>query len=197
MKARKRLYGFDRQEALGAISHVLLKTRPPGPWSEIFADLHRRGCWEGELRHINKAGDEVIVLSRLQLVPAESSGMLVLEVNRDKTQRRRAEEQARRYLADLSRMDRINTAGEMASGLAHELNQPLTAITIQAGLAAALSKSNDPVDRSGVDAALNEVINESKRTEASSACCAVSCKKRTCAPASADQRRRQGDRPIR
>ncbi len=45
------------------------------------------------------------------------------------TERKRAEEQARQLQADLAHMSRLSMMGEMASGLAHELNQPLAVIT--------------------------------------------------------------------
>ena len=41
----------------------------------------------------------------------------------------------REHLADLARMGRLNTAGQLAAGLAHELNQPLSAVCLQAELA--------------------------------------------------------------
>lgn len=46
----------------------------------------------------------------------------------DITARRRAEEQARKREAELAHVARLSTMGEMATTLAHELNQPLTAI---------------------------------------------------------------------
>lgn len=46
----------------------------------------------------------------------------------DVTARRRAEEQARKREAELAHVARLSTMGEMATTLAHELNQPLTAI---------------------------------------------------------------------
>jgi PAS domain S-box-containing protein len=52
----------------------------------------------------------------------------VLAMVRDISERRRAEEQLRRHLAELAHVARLSTLGELASGLAHELNQPLTAI---------------------------------------------------------------------
>ena len=60
-----------------------------------------------------------------------------LRAIRDITARKRAEEEARHRLeqeklaehrADLAHVIRLNTMGEMASGIAHELNQPLSAI---------------------------------------------------------------------
>lgn len=44
-------------------------------------------------------------------------------------ERKRVEEQSRRQQEELAHVARLNTLGEMASGLAHELNQPLMAIT--------------------------------------------------------------------
>jgi C4-dicarboxylate-specific signal transduction histidine kinase len=64
-------------------------------------------------------------------------GLLMLQQLRRKELRRlQAEEQALQHQADLAHVDRINIMGEMASGLAHELNQPLSAISTycQAGL---------------------------------------------------------------
>lgn len=46
----------------------------------------------------------------------------------DVTARKRAEEQARQREAELAHVARLSTMGEMATTLAHELNQPLTAI---------------------------------------------------------------------
>jgi C4-dicarboxylate-specific signal transduction histidine kinase len=64
-------------------------------------------------------------------------GLLMLQQLRRKELRRlQAEEQALQHQADLAHVDRISIMGEMASGLAHELNQPLSAISTycQAGL---------------------------------------------------------------
>ena len=58
---------------------------------------------------------------------------LVIEVSRDITDRQRAEELSRKHLAELARVARLATMGEMASGLAHEINQPLAAVASYAG----------------------------------------------------------------
>lgn len=49
-------------------------------------------------------------------------------VFRDISERKKSEEESRRHQKELAHMARLNTMGEMASGIAHELNQPLTAI---------------------------------------------------------------------
>ena len=52
----------------------------------------------------------------------------VVAIVRDVTDRRRAEESARQHQMQLVHAGRISTMGEMATGIAHELNQPLAAI---------------------------------------------------------------------
>lgn len=44
-------------------------------------------------------------------------------------ERTRAEQEARRHQAEVAHLSRLSTVGQMASGFAHELNQPLCAIT--------------------------------------------------------------------
>lgn len=48
---------------------------------------------------------------------------------REMAERQEIEEQARRHLDQLAQMGRVSTMGEMAAGLAHELHQPLGAIS--------------------------------------------------------------------
>jgi PAS domain S-box-containing protein len=50
----------------------------------------------------------------------------------DITEQRKAEDEARRHLEEASRLQRQQTAGELATMLAHELNQPLGAIAMYA-----------------------------------------------------------------
>jgi two-component system sensor kinase FixL len=49
---------------------------------------------------------------------------------RDISKQRAAEDEAREHRDKLAHVDRLNTLGEMASGIAHEVNQPLTAISL-------------------------------------------------------------------
>lgn len=54
--------------------------------------------------------------------------VLLIPEGRDITDLKRAEEETLRHHQDMSHVVRLSTAGEMASGMAHELNQPLTAL---------------------------------------------------------------------
>jgi two-component system sensor kinase FixL len=49
---------------------------------------------------------------------------------RDITQQRVAEDKARLHIEQLAHADRLNALGEMAASIAHEINQPLTAISL-------------------------------------------------------------------
>jgi PAS domain S-box-containing protein len=75
----ERLYGFAPNEAMGRTSHDLLQTKFPHEFSAIRSKLQSDKTWSGELHHICKDGREVIVDSRMQLLPDRT----VLEVNRD------------------------------------------------------------------------------------------------------------------
>ncbi len=62
------------------------------------------------------------------LTDARGQVVALLGITRDITARKRAEDEVRLHYRELAHAARVNTMGEMASGLAHELNQPLAAI---------------------------------------------------------------------
>ncbi len=66
-------------------------------------------------------------LSAAMLVYEGKPAVLVTAL--DITDRKAAEEKMWRHQAQLAHVDRLKTLGELAAGLAHELNQPLSAIT--------------------------------------------------------------------
>lgn len=74
--------------------------------------------------------------------------------------RRRAEERNRQHEADLARLGRLAVAGELATVLAHELNQPLAAVCLQADIACLLARDADSPE---LTAALGEVAEQSRR----------------------------------
>ncbi|CAN5468823.1 hypothetical protein BH10PLA1_BH10PLA1_11340 [soil metagenome] len=83
----------------------------------------------------------------------------------DITERKRDEELTRVRDAELAHLSRISTMGNMASGLAHELNQPLGAILNYTGVCANLLKAI-PVPSEKLHAVLDEVANETRRANA-------------------------------
>jgi len=114
----EQLYGYSRSESLGRTSHELLRTCFPQPLAEIEQAIEQHGIWSGELRHLTRAGLEIIVESRWQLTRV-GERKLVLETNRDITEREAAQEALRR--AD-------HQKDEFLAMLAHELRNPLAPI---------------------------------------------------------------------
>ena len=84
----ERLYGWSKEEALGHISHELLKTIHPFAPEELFHRLRRDGYWEGELVHHARDGRRVVVESRHVLTHNDSEPGFVIETNRDITERK-------------------------------------------------------------------------------------------------------------
>jgi PAS domain S-box-containing protein len=64
-----------------------------------------------------------------------------LSSGQDITERKRAEEDAQLHHRDMAHVMRLSTMGEMATGMAHELNQPLTALISYCGTATSLVNS--------------------------------------------------------
>jgi PAS domain S-box-containing protein len=92
----EQLYGYTESEALGRVTHKLLKTIHPAPWSEIEAAMRKHGQWEGELRHYAKDGHEVTVSVRHQFVLGTDGIERIFETNRDITEHKKAEEELKK-----------------------------------------------------------------------------------------------------
>ncbi len=90
--------------------------------------------------------------------PVGMEGMI-----RDISARKRAEERERQRLQELAHALRLNTMGEMASEIAHELNQPLTAIETYSAAATQLLESGRDSDRRKALKALEEVAGQADR----------------------------------
>lgn len=88
---------------------------------------------DGEIRYIDWNNS----------IEKDSRGVIVgtLSSGQDITERKRAEEMSQRYHQDMAHVMRLSTMGEMATGMAHELNQPLTALVSYCGTAASLVKA--------------------------------------------------------
>ena len=95
--------------------------------------------FEGE--HIGKDGQRVVVDTSLKPVFNEQGEtVLIIPEGRDITERVLAEEEAQRMHQESAHVMRLSTMGEMASGMAHELNQPLTALISYCGTAMKLAR---------------------------------------------------------
>ncbi|MFT0548312.1 PAS domain S-box protein [Allopusillimonas ginsengisoli] len=85
-----------------------------------------------------------------------------LQVARDITERRKHEDASRRQEEKVQLTSRLTTMGEMASSLAHELNQPLTAISNYSMGAVAMLKSGN-ADPERLLTALQKAAEQAER----------------------------------
>lgn len=91
----ERMYGYSSEEAVGRVSHDLLKTVRPSEIGDIKSMLTKDGAWKGEIEHTCKDGRKLIVETSHQVIMDDQGQHIVLETNRDITERRRAEEAER------------------------------------------------------------------------------------------------------
>jgi len=105
------------------------KLRPD--FNDLFDEERARSRSAGaELTGMRKDGKEFPIEVRMTPIYSEhDGGEVVLATLRDISDRKRNEERSRKQLMELVHVSRLSTVGEMAAGLAHELNQPLTAIS--------------------------------------------------------------------
>lgn len=95
-RGAEELYGWSERQALGRISHTLLKTRFPTSRAAVDEALEREGQWEGELTHTRRDGSTILVESRqVHLGDEHDQPNAILEINRDVTGRRRLEQAGR------------------------------------------------------------------------------------------------------
>lgn len=79
-----------------------------------------------------------------------------------RTRQRRAEAEARRQRDDLARVLRVTTLSELTTSLAHEINQPLTAILANAQAARRLLERGRPSDVKDFEEALSEIVESAR-----------------------------------
>jgi two-component system, LuxR family, sensor kinase FixL len=125
--------------------------------------LRRTGRWEGELIHTRRDRSRVVVASRWSLQrDLQSNPIATLETNNDITARRQAEDALLQAQTELARVTRVTTLGELAASIAHEVNQPLTAIAADSNAALNWLAAERP-DLEVVRATLIAIAKDSER----------------------------------
>ena len=135
-----------------------------------------RERFEREWRRLQQSGEKFELLHRVvrpdggvrdlqgtaQSLGGTDGARTVLGTLYDLTERRAAEDEIRQSQDKLTHFARLSTMGEMATGLAHEINQPLTAIATYAQAALRLLNSGTP-DPTDLRDALTQITQQSLR----------------------------------
>lgn len=139
-KAMEEMTGWRSYELIGAQQHELLHhTHSDGspfpfrdcPIYHTFSDNHARFI-DDDLFWKKDGTSFSVEYSSTPIRGEDNQSIGSVVVFRDTSERKLAQESARNYQQELAHVARLSTMGEMASGMAHELNQPLTAIAINA-----------------------------------------------------------------
>jgi PAS domain S-box-containing protein len=93
----------------------------------LLQDITERKRAEEALRRAHEQSEQRVV-ERTQQLTARNA-----ELTREMTERRLAEEALHKAQADLARVARVTSLGELATSIAHEVNQPLAAIVANGG----------------------------------------------------------------
>jgi two-component system sensor kinase FixL len=128
----ERLFGYAASEAVGRNVSLLM----PSPYREQHDGYLERYLSTGEKRIIGRGRVVVGLRKDGSTFPMELAvGEMVLNGRRlftgfvrDLTERQQTQRRMQDLQAELIHMSRFTAMGEMASTLAHELNQPLTAV---------------------------------------------------------------------
>lgn len=129
-----RMTGYKAEEVVGKTPRILQGSRTSREvLDRLVAQLSRGEEFSGETYNYRKDGEEFIL--NWDIAPVrDAAGRIThwVSIQRDVTEQRLAEARARQHREELAHVTRLNTMGEMASGLAHELNQPLASIGVYA-----------------------------------------------------------------
>lgn len=124
------LFGMrDRSDLVGSNITRYCTPEAEETLALIFAALLRgESAIEKEVQFLTVAGERIDVVLRVTL-PCDHQGWRhVLIMALDVTERNRAQARLAQSQAELTHMARVTTLGQLAASIAHEVNQPLSAI---------------------------------------------------------------------
>ena len=147
-RLREMIHADDRQTMVDAVAEAIRG----GARYDVEYRVVRP---DGDVRYVHSQGE----------VSRDQSGRPCRDVRRreDITERKLAEERERRLQNELAHVSRVTTMGEMATGIAHEINQPLTSISGFAFAAQELLKNIPHEDSGQLTRCLQHITEQSTR----------------------------------
>ena len=130
--AAEGIFGFNAEEVLGKNVSLLMpepyKSKHDGYLHNYLETGNAKIIGIGrEAKGIRKSGSVFPIDLSVGEIPTDGHPKFV-GIVRDTTERKQSEEEMHQTRERLAQFGRLSTLGEMAASLAHELNQPLTAI---------------------------------------------------------------------
>ena len=160
-----RIFGFDpatiQPSYATVLEHIHPEDRPM--LEQAHAQAAREGArWQQEYRIILPDGSVRHIQSVGQPDRTESGELEFVGTVMDITERRRAEEALRATQAELTRVTRLTTMGELVASIAHEINQPLAAVAIH-GSACLRWLRRDKPDLDAAQDAITRIVQDAHR----------------------------------
>lgn len=157
------MFGKTKEELLGTnfppLHHESAQNSVTETWEKLFKPPYQ--C-QIEQKLMTAHGWRWIAWAAKAVLDEAQSTLTVVVVGRDVTEQKRAEEQARQHINELAHVSRLSSMGEMASALAHELNQPLASILSYSQACLRISKAQTS-DVTELHAALERVAKNAER----------------------------------
>jgi len=162
----EQVFGYSRAELLGMYVERLIPTRFRARHralrNDFFSNPKPQTMRPGrDLTALRKDGSEIPV--EIGLGPIRNrEGLFILAVVVDITPRVRAEADAQQQRTQLAHLSRVTMLGELSGSLAHELNQPLTAILSNAQAAQRFLAAENPA-LGEIREILKDIVEQDKR----------------------------------
>ncbi len=164
--AAERMFGYDATDVSGKNVSMLM----PAEHAANHDTYVKRYAATGKARIIGldrevlgrRANGDVFPIALSVGEAADAGGRRFVGIIRDLSGQRAAERRARGLELRLSHVGRFNLMGEMAAGMAHEINQPLSAIATYAQAAKRLMQ-REPVDLSTLGEICNKIDDQARR----------------------------------
>ncbi len=133
-RAAQTMFAYHPETIQGMPSRLLFADDYHRQFDQYFRQCRDHDVFNstgGDLNGCKNDGSEFPLHLSMSEIQDNQEQKYVLLI-RDLTNQRAAEKEAREQRELLAHVDRLNTLGEMAAGMAHEINQPLTAISMYA-----------------------------------------------------------------
>jgi len=128
-RACEQVTGYTADEVVGADFRKLLVPEDESyELSEVFAHGDEREPARFESSLVARSGERRLISWSNTLSRENGTGLRLIATGIDITERRRIEDRERQRILQIAHSLRLSTMGEMATQLAHELNQPLAAV---------------------------------------------------------------------